>query len=292
MSYDRDLYYDRRYTLLVGGKEFVIGGAGRQIRINFTISMSFHGYQSTGDIAIYNLNSSTVDDNIKPGSVVALSAGYVGSEAGIFAGTVKYVLRERVGPDTITRIMALSNGATETTISQAPGINTKVTDLIQSCATAAGYGLVWTPDDFANETLYTRGYQLEGNPIEILRTLSGIHAFYVLVENNKLVVVKKGKSRDTGTIIKISESTGMEGIPSLTWVGVDVTTRLNPALVIGSKFQIEGNLQTYNMANFYYRHIPKGDGQGVYGIEKIEHEGDNWGDAWSTKLTGYTVSGQ
>lgn len=282
--------YDRRYTLSVNGKPFVVGGSGRQIRINFTISVSFNGFQSTGDIAIYNMANDTIEQNLKPGDTVALSAGYTNNEGGIFAGEITYVLRERNGPDTVTRILALSSSRTERLIDQTFPVNTTAAEVIKACADAAGFPLDWTQAEFDDEPLYTSGLTLPGvDALEQLKMLSERHNFYVLVDNSALTVVKHGSSRKGAPII-ISEQTGMEGIPELTWHGVDVATRLNPGLAIGKQFEVKGYLQTFNMANFYYSEIPRGAGRGTYNIYKIEHEGDNWGDEWTSKVTGYTAS--
>lgn len=283
--------FDRRYTLLVDGAPFVAGGPGRQMRIDFTISIDWFGAQATGDIAIYNLATSSVDQKIKPASTVALSAGYDGNEGGIFAGKVMHVLHERTGPDTITRILALSNERVDTAINSVFAVDTKVADVIYACSVAIGYPLVWTPEDFDNEPLYTGGLSLPSvSAIGVLRELADRHAFYAAVENGKLVVTKHGSSR-AGEKVIISEINGMVGIPEVTWIGVDVATTMNPSLVIGGVFEVDAKLQTFNMANFYYKELPSGTGRGVYAIRKLVHEGDNWGDTWQTKVTGQAING-
>jgi hypothetical protein len=285
MSFER-VAYDRRFTVLLDGKEFIVAGDGRQLKIEFTIEGVSGGSLSTADIAIYNLSDTSIIEFFKTGIEISLHAGYANNEGGIFTGQINSVLKERAGADTITRILAVSNFRTKRVINQPFPVNTKVVEIIKACADAMGYPLVWTPEHFDDEPLYTRGYDLPGvSAQESLEYLARIHGFSLIVDKAKIVIFKNGHARNVSTIV-ISEKTGMEGIPEISHKGCDVATRLNPQLAIGGLFEIDARLRTFNTANFHVDNIPEGAGRGIYQILRLVHDGDSWGDVWTSKITG------
>ena len=48
--------------------------------------------------------------------------------------------------------------------------------------------------------------------------------------------------------------TGMEGIPIITEIGVDVNVRLNPKINIGGRFEVESEFASFNFSNIYFYH--------------------------------------
>ncbi|AFC22736.1 hypothetical protein VchM-138_0057 [Vibrio phage vB_VchM-138] len=280
-------FYDRRWELLLNDVTFISETAGRQFKMTFNVIVDFGGYVSYADIAIYNLSQDTIGKLFKRNTSVGLRAGYVESIDYIFKGRINNILRERVGPDTITRIIAI--GGTQPATQQVNatlGVNSTIVDIIRQCATAMGYPLVIKSGDFSGINPYPRGYSLNGDPRGYLDKLAQAHEFSYVIENDRIVVVGKDSFRD-GAPYEVNERNGMQGIPEITENGADVSLRLSPRVRIGGRIDIQSNLATFNFSNLYFNQIPETVGKGIYRVFRLNHTGDTWGDEWTTRVTGF-----
>lgn len=281
-------YTNRQWELSVDGSVLIAATNGRQFKCTFEILHDFGGSTSYADIAIYNLKAETANKANLKGKSISFKAGYEDSIDNIFTGTIKNVLYERRGPTTITRLICRGGKLVEdqTQINETLGRDTTVVQLIRACVTAIGYPIVMDDSQFDDVEPYAYGYQLSGDPRTYLEKLSKAHKFNYVLENGRMIVLREGYTRQGDTHI-VSQFTGMEGIPEITEVGVDVTVRLNPKIRIGGKFRIESKLATFNFSNLYFVDIPESAGQGDHKIFKLAYSGDSKGDTWSTKITGY-----
>lgn len=280
-------FYNRRWSLLINDDIFIGESTGRTFKMTFNVIIDFGGFISYADIAVYNLAESTAVKAFKRGSSIGLRAGYIDTIDYIFKGRINNVIRERVGPDTITRIIA--RGGTQPAdqqINTTLGSNSSLIDIIKECATAMGYPLVIKSSDFANVNPYARGYPMNGDPRQYLDKLAQTHEFTYVIENDRIIVVGKDSYRD-GSPYVVRELDGMEGIPEITENGADVTMRLSPKIRIGGRIDIQSQLASFNFSNLYFQQIPESAGKGIYRVYRLNHEGDTHGDAWGTRVTGF-----
>lgn len=281
-------YSGRRWEVSIDGVVLIAGTSGRQFKCTFEILHDFGGYTSYGDIALFNMSEATANKALKQGAVLTFRAGYVDTLDTIFVGTIRNVLRERQGPSTITRLICRGGSlpGEQGQINETLGDNATVTDVIRACAVAMSYPVVMDDTQFADIDPYPYGYTLSGDPRAYMDRLAETHKFNYVIENERMIIVRQGYARQ-GDVHVVSQFTGMEGIPEITEVGIDVTLRLNPKIKIGGKFRLESRLATFNFSNLYFVDIPASAGQGEYNIFRVGHSGDTWGDTWSTKITGY-----
>lgn len=281
-------YINRRWEVIIDDQQFIAPVDGRQFKIVFEILHDFGGFMSYCDLSIYNLSADTANTAFKRGSKIAFRAGYADTIDSIFIGKIKNVLRERRGPNTITRLICRGGRLTSENnqITETLGAGSKVTDIIRACANTLNYPIVIDESQFDDVGLYARGYVLNGDPRVYLDKLAETHGFSYIVENDRIIVVRNGFFRQ-GNVHIVSQFTGMEGIPQITEVGADVVVRLNPRIRIGGRYKIESELSTFNFSNLYFQDIPESAGKGEYRIFKLTHGGDSWGDAWSTKIVGF-----
>lgn len=280
--------YDRRFEILVNGVPFIPATAGRQFSVQFDITHDFGGYNSYADISIRNLSDATSGRVLTAGAEITFKAGYVDNYDQIFKGTIKNAIRSR--PEqatTATRLIcvggSLSDRRSKVTGQFGPGV--KLVDILNAIAQAMDLSLLITASDFADVPPYSGGYMLNGDPLTYLNRLAYAHAFRFTTDGAALVIVKDGSFRP-GAVTKVSQFTGMEGIPEITEIGADVVTRLNPQVQIGGRFQIDSRYKNFAYSNLYFQNVPESAGQGVYNILQVQHSGDSTGDRWSTKLTG------
>jgi len=282
-------YYGRQFELFVTNESvpFILATSDRQFKFTFNILIDFGGFNTYADIVIYNLSQDTEWEISNKGDYIGLRAGYEDSIDYIFKGEIVNIIKERNGSNRLTRLICKSGSVSQgkSVINEPFEKNVTLKELCKACADALGFPIIFKDSDFPGESPYLSGYTLSGDPKKILGKLAKAHGFDWIIESNKIVIVAKKSSRGVSPIV-VSASNGMVGIPELTEVGVDVTTRINPALKIGGEFRIKAEFGKVNFSNVYFQDVPDTLGEGTYTIQKLQHEGDSYGDAWNTKITG------
>lgn len=279
--------YDRRFELSVNDEVVIAEMEGRQFRVVFEILIDTGGFISYADIAITNMSADTANKFFKRGASLVFRAGYVDTIDKVFSGRIQNVFNERNGPDTVTRIIARGGSQPDqVSVEKTLGPGIRIVDVIRTCVAAMGYGIVIDESQFSNVPAYPRGYTLHGDPRVYLDELAQTHQFSYVLENER-VVVNRNTGFRPGAPVVISQQTGMEGIPEITEVGVDVRTRLNPKVRIYGRVDIAAILRTFNFNNIYFQNIEEGAGRGIYRVFQLRHTGDSWGDDWSTQIVGY-----
>ena len=276
----------RVFEVSVDNNVLIETSIGRQFRIVFDVTIDFGGSVSYADISIYNITNDTAQMAFKKGSQIGLRAGYIDNIDFIFKGEIINIFRERDGASIITRIIARSRVNSVNNINQTLGKNTTIISIIKACANVMGYPLVIKNDDFADAQNYPRGYTLNGDPRVYLDELSKTFKFDYVIENGRIIVTANGKVRD-GDIFTVSRYTGMEGIPIVTEIGVDVNVRLNPKINMGGRFEVESEFASFNFSNIYFQDVPSQAGKGIYKVQRLTHAGDSWGDTWTSSITGF-----
>lgn len=284
-------YYRRLFELRVGGtmdkpQVLIERSFERQFRIQFGVRVDAGNFHSYADISIYNLSRDTETAIFKPGSMVALHAGYPHNIDLIFKGQLVNLLREKSGPDRITRIIAKGGAQPlETaTIDKTFGPGVKAIELVQACASALGYPAAISGAENLQQVL-PRGYTLQGSAKHCMVELSRQFGFSWAVEIDRVSVVPNAANRGTSPHI-VTQLTGMVGSPEITEVGADVVVRLNPRIKWGELFKVQSEYPRANFSGIFFRDIPDTLGEGLYKIQSLEHTGDSYGDLWDTRLIG------
>lgn len=276
----------RLFEILVDDEIIIERTTGRQFKVVFNVTLDFGGSVSYCDMSIYNITNSTAQSAFKKGSQLGFKAGYVDNIDFIFKGSIVNVFRLREGADVITRIVAHGYNDSKNNINTTLGQGVKLPAIIKACADAMGYPLVINADDFSDVQEYSHGYTMNGDPRVYMDDLAKTNNFTYVISNGRLIVTLKDSVRD-GTIFTVSRYTGMEGIPIVTEIGVDVNVRLNPKINIGGRFEVESEFASFNFSNIYFQDVPEQAGKGIYKVERLTHSGDSTGDLWSSSISGY-----
>lgn len=281
----------RKYALTIGGdggSVVVDSGTDYMLRLTFDITHEWGGNRSMANIAIYGLSRKTEGKIFKEYDEIALSAGYESSSGIIFNGQIKNVVKERNGPDRITRIFALADRiqTDKAVISETAGKGSSVVDIIKRLGAAIGRPVIIDEDDFSGEPVYARGKPLAGDPMIILRDLSDAHYFSFTLEGGRIRVLKKGSALKNRPLI-IGQDTGMIGSPEITEYGVNVAVNLNPGIRLGQKIEIDSRTPNVAISNVLYQNIETVVDVGLYTVQQITYSGDSHNDNWEAKLTGW-----
>jgi hypothetical protein len=282
-------YYNRQFELFISDRDvpFIAATSERQFKITFSILLDFGGFNTYADIAVYNLSRDTEGQVFKKGEYVGFRAGYVDTIDYIFKGEIVNIIREKQGGDTVTRLICKGGALSQekSTINKSFESGVTVPELCRACAEALGFPIIINEDDFPGSSPYLSGYHLTGDPKVKLNQLAKSHDFQWLIESEKIIIVGKASFRK-GSVVTVSASTGMVGVPEITEIGADVTVRINPTLRIGGRFEIKSEFAQVNYSNVYFQDVPETLGQGIYIIQKLQFDGDSYGDVWDTKISG------
>lgn len=279
-------FYDRRFQVELDGVVVLEAREGRQFKATFEILQDFGAYNSFADLALFNLADET-KNLFKKDAVLTIKAGYVDAFDVVFKGPINNIFPDRQGATPLIRIFArggraaLGVGLVNTTF----GKNTTVTSMIKELASTLDYPLVMNPVNFSDIAPYARGYVMSGDPRDILNTLAKAHDFHWTVENGRIIVLRSAETR-LGVMHVIDMTSGMEGRPSVTETGVEVSTRLNPSFKIGDRMLIKSMYKSINFGNVYFQDVKPTDGEGEYKIQRMVVSGDTFGDAWTNTITG------
>lgn len=274
----------RRWELIIDDTVVIPETDGVQFRVQFDVTIDAMAHISYLDLTISNLKQETINKFFKRNAVIGFKAGYNDSIDYIFKGRIRNIFKERDGATVNTRIIARGGDLDRVTINVPIGDNTKLSTILKKIAEATGYTLVMTDSDF-NE-VYTSGYSMTGSPEHYLRDLAAAHNFRWVIENGRLIVVKDNSERKSNTLT-FSMFNGLEGIPELTEAGLDFSVRLQSKLKIGALVKVESELKTFNYSNIYFQDVPENAGTGTYRMFKITHTGDNYGQTWNSRITGF-----
>ena len=282
-------FYGRQFELYISNREvpFIEATNDRQFKVVFNILLNFGGFNSYADIAVYNLSKDTEGQVFKKGEYVGFRAGYKDTIDYIFKGEIVNIIREKVGSHKVTRLICRSGAVSQekSTINKSFGENVSVVDLCKACADALGFPLIIKNSDFPEKSPYLSGAHLVGDPKKHLNKLAKSHNFKWIIDSEKVVIVGGGSSRG-GAIVTVSASNGMVGIPEITEVGADAIVKLNPTLKIGGEFEIKSEFVQVNYSNVFFQDVPETLGQGIYIIQRLQYDGDTYGDTWDTKVAG------
>jgi len=258
--------YDLRFLIL--GGEVIIRPP---IRITFQADKSIRGGLNKIKLQIYNLEprkrlALVKDAEQQKRMPFQLSVGYQNSLGLLFSGDIHTGANARQGADIVTSIEGLDGGFdylnSFTSATIEGGRQVIQTALGDMPNTAQG--------KITGRPSLTRPRVLVGNSARIIESTIGPDETWY-IENGQLNVIKDDEV--TGRFIPmVSADTGLISTPTREAKLVTFETLLNPAVKIGIRAQLKSQIAP---------HL-----DGIYRIETISHQGDNYGNQWSQTCTG------
>ena len=256
--------FERTYKLTIGTND----GLGDIIiepplTIIFEAVRNSSGAAATLQLAIYNLAYSTRRRIFQDGYVsfdykpIKLEAGYGGNLSTIFQGNYTNASSVREGDNIVTHITSMDGGwdtinvKTYTTL--AAGANAK--DITTRLAGDFQHVKLGKISTIQEQQSFGRGLVLEGNTWDLIRTYTNNSAFIDLETFNSLAP----NDAIQGAIPLIDASSGLLSTPRREGGLVNLTTLLEPGLVLGQILQVNSSVQ------------PEFNGQ--YKVQSIKHTG-------------------
>lgn len=241
------------------------------LRVSFSIEKSLTAEPNKGEINVYNLTRSNQNLLVsKAYNKAILMVGY-GEPRVIYGGDI---IKAVVIRDDLDYIVKIDLGDGQNDIVGAR-VNTTLkagatdVDVIKE-AIKAMQGSAEGVIDVPIKKGLPRGKVLVGNARDVLSCSAKNQNADWSVQDGEVIMLPKDKVLADNEGFVLSQDTGMIGSPQKTTDGLEVDCLINPALVIGALVRIKSIIVGFD---------------GDYKITALTHEGDNFADEWSSKIT-------
>lgn len=286
--------YLRKWSVMINGELFIDSRDGHQLRCIFDISVNPQDNFAKAEIRLYNLSKATA---INQRSDIVFSAGYVDNFNILFTGTITNVMKERHGPDVVTRLFCRGGVAEKRGLMNgAYGPNTHVLDVLRDAAKAWPLFLVVDESQFDKNDVFPSGWTAGKDIPKVLDKLAGMFNFTWQEDRGSLVITRINQDRVT-LVFDVNQHTGMVGMPELIGIGdgigVEVTSRINPAITTSDRINVQSEYTTYQTSNLHVGEMA-GDASanGEYNVFSIQYLGDSHGDAWDMRMLGFRAGSE
>lgn len=279
--------YDRVYELTIAGQD----GQGRiitDLEIAFEVTKSVLSFPNLANIKLYNANQDTKALLQKKYTQVILNAGYRGNSRLLFKGEVRNVFQTRKGVDAILEIYAgdgerdWQNSSFNKTFTESVSIQRVVKEVLASF-TELSVGALQGVPDIADKL---RGRTLSGSSKDVMDQLADEYGFSWSIQDGEILVVPDEEPLEGTQAVLISAATGMIGSPTITEIGADVTTLLNPELLPNRGFVIESIAADVQLGNLFFRNVPRTTAEGFYKVQEVVFSGNTRNGEWVANVKG------
>ena len=282
--------YKRAYSLAIsdGANARVID----KLRVSFQITKSLMSFPNLAQIDVYNPSKDTLSMLETKFNTIQLNAGYEGNVRMLFTGQIRNVFQRKQGPDRIVTVFAgdgeqdWQNSIFNKTFSENVTIKRIVQEIAQSfenTITGALQGLDSPADKL-------RGQSLSGSSKDVLDKLARDYGFAWSIQDGQLVTVPNEDVLDDRDAVLINQATGMIGSPTITELGVNVTTLLNPELLPNRAFKVEATAADVAIGGVQFRTLPRTSGTGFYKTYQVIFNGDTHANNWFSTVEGRIVN--
>lgn len=264
----------------------------RDLRVNFEITKSILSFPNLAKIIIYNPNGDTLSALQKKFTKITFNAGYEGNIRLLFKGEIRNVFQSKVSVDRQIIIYAgdgerdWQNSYFNKTFTENVSISTAIKDIINTFKELT-IGTIEGIPDIADKL---RGQTLSGSSKDILDQFADEYGFNWNIQDGEVITTPIEQALQGTDAVLINAATGMIGSPTLTEIGADVTTLLNPRLLPNRAYKIESLNADVQMGNLFFRDIKKTTAEGIYKIQEVIFRGDSREGDWTSFVKGRQIN--
>lgn len=279
--------YLRDYELIVISSK---SKSIKELRLKFEITKSSRSYPNIARLELFNPNQETVNLLTEEDSFVIFNAGYKGNLGLIFKGKTRNVFSNKIGTERVLTIYAADGDKEwqEATYNKALSENLKLKDVVLelfSSLTSVGDLSIGELKGLESPADKLRGQVLTGSSKDILDKLANDYNFEWSIQDGELITTEFNKP-DSSQAILVKQSTGMIGSPTLTEIGAEVTTLLNPKMLPNRRFKIESESTEISVGNLQFRDLKRTEAEGLYRAYEVIFTGDTRGESWYSTAKG------
>lgn len=286
------------------------------LRCIFTVKYDVNSFITIGTLAIYNLNVETETSIIKEGMQISIFAGYEQAQYGeVFTGDIIQIIRNREDGVNYKLEILAANAIKDfdwNFVRSSIAANSDPRQQIKAvCEKADKKMQVGEVSKNLSQQTLPRGKILFGKPFKYLRDIA--------IHNNAFFEKSGGKVNMHGVndeipenmTVKLAPETGLVGTPKYTDNGIIIKTLLDPrikprtliwidnSIIQRTLISIDPQMQTKkdtkgnaSASNEQQNQKNMFDKDGEYEALSITHQGDTWGDEWTTEIIGLSRNGR
>jgi len=282
--------YKRVYELTVippGGEARVIKG----LRVNFEITKSILSLPNLARITLYNPNQDTLSALEEKYTRIVLNAGYEGNLRLLFKGDVRNVFQTKKGRDRLLTIYSgdgeksWQNATFNKTLSENLSIKSAIEEVLKTFSDV-NIGTLQGLPQVADKI---RGQVLSGSSKDIMDNFAEEYGFSWSIQDGEIIITPEQEPLEGDEAVLVTASTGMIGSPTVTEIGADVTTLLNPRLLPNRAFLIESVNADVTIGNLFFRNIKRTTAEGLYKIQEVIFKGDSRDGDWLSSVKGRII---
>jgi len=283
--------YKRVYELTIiqsSGETRIID----ELRINFEITKSLLSFPNLARIQIYNPNKDTLSALQSKFTKIVLNAGYEGDSRLLFTGEIRNIFQNKIGVDRIAIVYAgdgqrdWQNASFNKTFTESVTISAAIDEVLKTFKEVTIGALEGIPQ-IADKL---RGQTLSGSSKDILDQFADEYGFNWSIQDGQVITTPIEQPLTNSEAVLINAATGMIGSPTVTEIGADVTTLLNPRLLPNSAFQIESVNADIQLGNLFFRDVPRTNAEGIYKVQEVSFKGDSREGDWLSSVKGRIIN--
>lgn len=284
--------YKRVYNLTIvptDGEARVIS----DLRVNFEITKSVLSFPNLCKLVIYNPNEETKSALQKKFTKIILNVGYEGDVRLLFKGEVRNVFQMKTGVDRLITVYAgdgerdWQNATFNKTFTENVAISSAIEEVLKTFKEVT----IGTINGLPQVADKLRGQTLSGSSKDILDQFADEYGFDWSIQDGEVVITPIESPLEGDEAVLINAATGMLGSPTVTEIGADVSTLLNPRLLPNRAFKIESVNSDIQLGNLFFRNVKRTDAEGVYKIQEVTFKGDSREGDWVSSVKGQTING-
>jgi len=283
--------YKRVYDLTIvptDGESRVI----KELRVNFEITKSILSFPNLCKLIIYNPNEDTLSTLQKKYTKILLNAGYEGDLLLLFKGEIRNIYQSKNGTDRIITIYAgdgerdWQNSTFNKTFTENVTISNAIQEVLKSFEEVT-IGVINGLPQVADKL---RGQTLSGSSKDILDGFADEYGFDWSIQDGEVVITPTESPLEGDEAVLVNAATGMIGSPTVTEIGADVTTLLNPRMLPNRAFKIESVNADIQLGNLFFRNIKRTSAEGTYKIQEVSFKGDSREGEWTSMVKGRLIN--
>lgn len=265
----------------------------KDLRINFEITKSVLSFPNLCKLVIYNPNEETKSALQKKFTKIVLNVGYEGDVRLLFKGEVRNIFQIKNGIDRLITVYAgdgerdWQNAAFNKTFTENVTISAAIEEVLKTFKEVT----IGTINGLPQVADKLRGQTLSGSSKDILDDFSNEYGFDWSIQDGEVIITPIESPLENDEAVLINAATGMIGSPTLTEIGADVNTLLNPRLLPNRAFKIESVNSDIQLGNLFFRNVPKTSAEGIYKIQEVSFKGDSREGDWISSVKGRVING-
>ncbi|MGE4336211.1 MAG: hypothetical protein AB7E55_09585 [Pigmentiphaga sp.] len=284
--------FGRNYRLTIkSGEDELVYEPPMQVRFSVDIWPGNAG--GVSEITLYGASPDTRNAIYAKFDSISLAAGYGERMGLIFAGDIINIETGRDGVDKYIKFYARPTGQAqaEAFVSKSWGANTPQIDIIREVAESLLLPVVFI-GDFSDLPRALKGRTVCTSSAACLTELANLHGFTWFMGANRLMIIRVrdgvAATAKPGEPHIISAETGMVGSPQVLIQGIEVKTKLDASIIPDDTVDVRADTRNFAFSGVYEHQMERNPagGDGLYRVLGVKHEGDFYGGAWDTSVSG------